>query len=287
MKRYYNREVICSNCNQKGHILSYCTSPITSYGIIAFKIVENEQDEYMDKSSSVVDILDDLEATRQQFTRFPKIKILLIQRKDTMAFSDIIRGKYSLNNNLENYFLEMTIEEQERLTNNTFQELWNSIWINPRSRNFKNDYDSSRQKFEACNIKDMIKKYRAKYKFSEFSIPKGRRNISETELECAKREFNEETGYTIDDYIIDNDFTITEKFTGSDNIQYKHIYFLAEMKKHAYKPTFSIHNRHQLEEIKGLGFFEQEQINMILRPYDVEKKKVIKQVFQLLEKRHM
>ncbi len=285
MKNYfYNKDVICSNCNERAHVLAQCTKPITSYGIIAFKHVNSPEDEYMDKSHGVSKILRGINQTVLP-VQFPRIKILLIQRKDTMAFSDVIRGKYS-KNCLENYFSEMTVDEQRRLQLSNFEELWNSIWINPKSRTFRNEFENSKQKFESNDISKLIEMYPAQYTFSEFSVPKGRKNISEAEVYCAMREFNEETGYKTKDYnLLDvNKFRIVEEFTGSDGIDYRHIYFLAEMKKYAYKPTLDIYNRHQMEEVGGIGFFDRSELDIILRPYDIEKKKVLHTVFDIIEK---
>ena len=59
---------------------------------------------------------------------------------------------------------------------------------------------------------------------------KGRKNkkITETDLQCAMREFKEETGISSDKYtIINNIEPLTEIFTGTDGALYKYVYFIA------------------------------------------------------------
>ena len=51
------RNIYCVNCGEKGHVVKDCNGPITSFGIIAFKIVESEQDEMYDKNNKLKEIL--------------------------------------------------------------------------------------------------------------------------------------------------------------------------------------------------------------------------------------
>jgi hypothetical protein len=44
------RNIYCVNCGEKGHVVKDCFGPITSFGIIAFKMVRNKQEEMYDKN---------------------------------------------------------------------------------------------------------------------------------------------------------------------------------------------------------------------------------------------
>jgi len=46
IKDYTN--VHCVNCGEKGHIIRDCKGPITSFGLIMFKIVNNKEEEKND-----------------------------------------------------------------------------------------------------------------------------------------------------------------------------------------------------------------------------------------------
>ena len=54
---------------------------------------------------------------------------------------------------------------------------------------------------------------------------KGRRNLRESDYDCALREFQEETGFERNEYeILRNIRPVEEIFYGSNNIRYKHVY---------------------------------------------------------------
>ena len=40
-EKKHERNVICANCGVKGHYVKTCKDPITSFGIIAFKIYDD------------------------------------------------------------------------------------------------------------------------------------------------------------------------------------------------------------------------------------------------------
>ena len=48
------------------------------------------------------------------------------------------------------------------------------------------------------------------------------------------------------------------------------------------KPFFDRENKHQMEEIKNVGYFDYNEIMALLRPYDIEKKVVVEKVFNLI-----
>ena len=61
------RTMYCNNCGRRGHVFKSCTEPIISYGIIL-----------IDKPMLPVKELP---------------KILMVRRKDSMAFTEFLRGK--------------------------------------------------------------------------------------------------------------------------------------------------------------------------------------------------
>ena len=90
----------CNNCGKNGHAFHQCRYPITSIGIITFRNTKEG------------------------------IKYLMIRRKDTLGFVDFMRGKYPLYNQnyLRNIINEMTIQEKQKLLNNSFDNLWKDLW---------------------------------------------------------------------------------------------------------------------------------------------------------------
>ena len=275
--------MLCTNCGTRGHILRDCDDPITSFGVISYIVINSPDEEVGDTNKELDNILKDA-CVENPISTYPKIKLLLIQRKDTIGYTDFIRGKYDSStspDNLEMYFTEMTKTEQQRLVENNFDDIWKDLWVNHYSRSYNNEYERSRRLFESYNIQELVSRYPTSYTFSEFGFPKGRRNIREKDMECAMREFHEETGYEPGALQFTGE-RIIENFIGTDNINYKHIYYISKMSNVYNKPFFDRENKHQMEEIKNVGYFDYNEIMALLRPYDIEKKVVVEKVFNLI-----
>ena len=181
------KNIYCVNCGTKGHIVRECVAPITSYGIIAFKVnYTNEHDKY-DKNEILQNILR-TEFICDKNEKYPKIKFLMIQRKDTIGYIDFIRGKYT---NIFTCLNEMTRNEKLNILTKSFDELWDELWVcNFSNDNFyKQEYYEAKSKYSKLDISGLIKSLDSKYLFQEFGFPKGRRNIKESSIDCAEREF--------------------------------------------------------------------------------------------------
>jgi len=290
-KKYKN--IYCVNCGEKGHVVKDCSGPITSFGIIAFKIIKNEKEEMHDKNSKLQEIIS-IEKNNLYIpvnkNIYPKTKFLMIQRKDTMGFTDFVRGKYPEEESecskiLPIFLNEMTIKEKNNLLYKSFDEIWGELWVNHDSKCFKNEYDLAYKKFKKLNVKELIEKSKSSFDYAELGFPKGRRNMKETNIACAEREFYEETGYDKSCYdFIKNYPTIHEEFRGTNNIKYRHIYYLVKMKVGIPPPKIDYKNKIQTGEVQNIGWLTYEECISVIRPYDVAKKRVIKKVYlDLLE----
>jgi hypothetical protein len=89
---------ICNNCGKPGHLFHQCKMPITSIGIVTFRINKN--------------------------SKMPEY--LLIRRKETLGYIDFMRGKYSVYNKdyIMNMLKQMTNHEKIRLCLGDFNLLW-------------------------------------------------------------------------------------------------------------------------------------------------------------------
>ena len=54
------KNIYCVNCGEKGHIVRDCDAPVTSFGIIAFKAIETQEQEFGDTNLNIRYILDEL-----------------------------------------------------------------------------------------------------------------------------------------------------------------------------------------------------------------------------------
>ena len=261
---------ICNNCGKQGHMFNQCKLPIISYGIIVFKSSPQG------------------------------IKFLMIRRKDSFGYIDFIRGKYTLNNlqQIKNIINEMSIDEKNRLLTLPFDTLWNEMWGNPSNINiqYKSEEINSKKKFELLkegisinsdgtiiNLKDIIDSSVTSWTETEWEFPKGRRNQKEKDLECALREFEEETGIPKSDIVlIYNILPFEEMFIGSNHKSYKHKYFLALMDEKCNTLPNNLNN-YQKTEVSKLEWKTFNECLECIRPYNLEKKELIKNINKVLQ----
>lgn len=93
-----------------------------------------------------------------------------------------------------------------------------------------------------------------------WGFPKGRRNKYENDLQCAMREFHEETGYAVSGGFRmnmtpgSNKLTrVTEMFTGINGFFYEYRYFVAELISDLAEP--GVNSVFQKAEISCIGWF--------------------------------
>jgi 8-oxo-dGTP pyrophosphatase MutT (NUDIX family) len=251
----------CNNCGKPGHLFHQCKHPITSLGIIAFR--ENKGN----------------------------LEYLMIRRKDTLGYVDFLRGKYSLNNilYLKNIIDEMTIYEKNKILENDFNTLWNDLWGENIGIQYRSEESISEDKFNIlkkgfkCNneiysLKNLINNSKTNWVEAEWGFPKGRKNYQEKDLIAARREFEEETGYSKDDLkIIQNIVPFEEIFTGSNYKSYKHKYYIAKLENGA-NPV----NSFQDSEVSSLKWVTFNESYKIIRPYNLEKKEILSKTNRLL-----
>jgi len=248
---------MCNNCNKYGHLFHQCRLPITSYGVIVFrKNPHTEQCEF-----------------------------LMIRRKDTFGYIDLLRGKYQTHNidKIQQLVDEMSNDEKKKVLTTPFPELWQQLWGGHHS---KTDETMILRKFEmllnnesGISLETFIQNSSTNWVESEWEFPKGRKNYQEKDLDCALREFEEETGYSRSKLnMIENVIPYEEIFIGSNNKSYKHKYFLAVMD---YKNSLD-QMPFQTTEVSKMEWKTHAQCLSSIRPYSLEKKKIISSVFEVI-----
>lgn len=253
---------ICNNCGKLGHLFHQCKLPITSYGIILFRS--------SDKGP----------------------QYLMIRRKDSFGFIDLIRGKYLCNNirQLQNCIDEMSDYEKEKILNEPFEKLWEQLWGDNNCIQYRNEEISSSKKFDIIKngiyidnnkttLHDIVKGSNTQWNETEWEFPKGRRNFQEKDIECAMREFEEETGFSRENIIIiDNLMPFEEIFIGSNHKSYKHKYYLAYINENGESL-----NNFQKTEVSKLEWKTYDKCLEAIRPYHLEKKQLITNIDKILK----
>ena len=298
----------CTNCGKKGHEYKECNDAITSYGIITIKldsqfknltdnlnkiIEEDIQNQNIIQTKDAQDIHGNDMKDVQLFALLKnQIKFLMISRKHTLGFIEFIRGRYKTENidGIIFLFQQMRKSEITKIGTNTFDELWEEFWGNSdKKKLLYNEYEQSKGKFNELknNQKELgldfyVKNVSPTWDQSEWGFPKGRRNKNETNLECAMREFEEESGYKKEDYeIIKGISPLMEDFIGTNGIRYKHIYYIA-VTKSIKVPKIDPANLHQNGEIGGITYFTYDECIQVIRPYHIERKKLVMKLYTYL-----
>ena len=241
--------IICRNCGKIGHKYKECLYPRLSYGILLF----NNYGE-----------------------------IVMIERKDSISYIEFLRGKYKLDEPeyIQLLFNRMSVFEKDILLKKQFSNLWNNLWYSNISS--KKDYIRSLNKFKLINIKNYIDNSNINYLYNEWEIPKGRRNLNETDLQCAIREFQEETNITIDDYDLLDIKPFEEEYTGSNNTVYKNVYYIAKIKNNNYDLKLNRNNENQISEIRTIKWLDKNECLTKIRDYSDYKLNVINDIFNFI-----
>jgi ADP-ribose pyrophosphatase YjhB (NUDIX family) len=290
------KHIICNNCNKPNHESKECKEPITSWGIIVVnleKIYENMGENYTLKHShtniknKIFNITPQNHRDLENLSKFMNdIKFLLVQRKHSIGFMDFLRGKYKLDNidQINSLFQHMNQNEIDKIAELDFDSLWKYMWNNdPNKTNTqKKEYIIAKQKF--LDIKNginsdvtldfFIKNVTPLYSFNEWGFPKGRKDKNETTLECALREFSEETKIDLKTIkIIENINPIEENLIGTNGIPYRHIYYLAET------VTSKLPDNSNNNEIGNLNYFNYTDASNLIREYHIEKKQILSNIY--------
>ena len=204
------------------------------------------------------------------------------QRKDRWYI--ILRGKYNIHNNfhIKNILNEITHTEKQNIINFNYKQLWIKLWDITDSdeiSKINSNKNNNETKFEHLKKNPIFINHNTKYSEPEWGFPKGRRNLKESDINCAIREFNEETGFSQDVIkIFENIYTLEENFTGSNLKSYKHKYFIAFID---FKDSHNIHN-FQKSEIGNMRCMSYNETISSIRDYNYEKIDLVKRVYYIL-----
>jgi 8-oxo-dGTP pyrophosphatase MutT (NUDIX family) len=281
----FSKHSVCTNCGNPGHHFRNCTEPVTSYGILAFRTPSWAQ-------PSAIATTDTISGTP-----LDAIELLLIQRRDSIGYVEILRAKYKLSevDYIKKQIQGITPAEREKLLTNTFQDLWVSLWgsSSTESRQYKQEFDQAKAKFESLSegyevdgelvsFKTLFESIPVEWQTPEWGFPKGRRNVGESDYKCAVREFHEETGLDETQYrILQNVETIEEKFCGNNGIHYRHVYYIAWVPS-SVTVTMSTQNELMNREVGSIGWFSLENANQKIRTTNPEKRIVLQKLSTLL-----
>jgi 8-oxo-dGTP pyrophosphatase MutT (NUDIX family) len=275
------RKIFCTNCGGNGHVFRQCIAPVTSHGVIMVRPT---------KAYKIEDML----ASNYSLvtgTEYQPLEFLLIQRRDSLGFIELMRGRFKINDidYIKLHLSGITQQEREKYRDGPFDVLWNSMWGLNHSHLYKNEYEIARGKWEQIHkgvtdtqgktwtVQMMMDSLCPAPETPEWGFPKGRRDAQESDYDCAMREMWEETGVREKDVVpIQNLEPLTESFFGSNHVHYCHKYFVVWVPP-SIDIKFDKENDHMRREIGDLQWFSLDTALRHLRPENVEKREVLLQ----------
>lgn len=299
-----NKNIICCNCGKSGHVYKKCFNPITSLGIICvktnnFKSVENLTSKSDWKRTGFNDLNIYSKPSSFSTDTSSRFNYLLIRRKDSLSFAEFVRVKYNISDveYIKKMLKNMSKDEHAFLQNATTpDEIWNRLWTSKKkSRTRINEYNMVKKKLglllngakdkngNIFTIKSLLSDIATTRIFPEWGFPKGRRVPKESDIQCAIREFCEETDiHRSIIRLLKNIGPVEEVFTGSNNVIYKHIYYIAELKTNI-EVSVNPDNIHQKAEIGDIRWFSKEDTIEKLEAKNKERIVIFTRVANYLE----
>jgi len=248
-----------------------------SYGVILFRINAkwNQAEALLQKEQPQITGIEGVHS---------KIEYLLIQRRDSIGFIEIMRGKYRLNDDeyIKQHLAGMTGKERENILIQPFDTMWENLWG-------PNEKEQAKQKLEALRpqLEHLIKESGPAWDTPEWGFPKGRRDMNESEYTCAMREMWEETNIMERDIIpVRNMEPIHEIFFGTNGIQYCHKYYIGYAPLGIGEDTVekaSESNEHIKREVSRVQWFSYEEATSHIRQDNPEKRELLFRVNELLK----
>lgn len=186
---------------------------MASYGICCYRIIPNQE-----------------------------MEVLVLRRRYTYAYCAIIYGNYRTAHDLSRLFNGTTVDEKITLLTADFESIWRRVFVG-------DECDSEKYTRAKVIFSDMIEilglsEYQNMIRNADnagdtWELPKGRRDANETEIECACREFCEETAIPREDYRVLIDSMIRCFFRDGESL-YHVRFWAAVMKSMASMPRISL-----------------------------------------------
>jgi 8-oxo-dGTP pyrophosphatase MutT (NUDIX family) len=225
-----------------------------------------------------------------------RIEMVMVKKRCTYYFTLFILGAYRLvdNKRLLYLFSRMTPEEKLIILTFNFETMWNHHWQthnnNPKFNRKKiadfSVYTAKKNKFDKLITDDNGKRIRNLISISRNSsliweIPKGRKDFDhENDIECAVREFQEETGISKDSYRILSEIKPFKTVERDGDTCYISTYYVAIPTKYI-KLRIDFDMLDQICEIIDIRWISSEEIDLL----NSNQNKTIKNIARVAAKK--
>ena len=160
------------------------------------------------------------------------IRYLLMKRRDSISYIEFLKNHIK-ENEMVKYISLMTLQEKERcikaFESGSMRDIWDDLWINHSCKTYKEEYEQCNSAFMS-NMEKFIDVFRDSeigLLENDYGFPKGRRFRNEMQVDCALREFKEETNMDTSVLRVFKTKTYDETYIGTDNKLYKTVFYIA------------------------------------------------------------
>lgn len=242
-----------------------------------------------------------------------EVKILMVKRRYTYSYFSFVFGHYKKHNKkrIQYLFDNMTFGEKIDILSMNFSNMWYRLWLCDPEKNYdkyqlnsatdtqtKNltYYFRKKTKFENIFMRDGGKLLKRLINSSSNSatpweIPKGGANIDELDLNCASREFEEETGVSSEKYTLLWNIDPIISAHKDDNIVYQSNYYIAYLNRITdvnWSPKVKFNSTQQLAEVEQVQWVSLNELKF-LNLNETSKKRLVKLYKTVIEqfKKHV
>jgi len=206
------------------------------------------------------------------------IELAMMARNHTYSFQELILYKQSISrDNVAKLLNKMTIREKIELINRSYDDIYNTVRVTKYAPN--KVYISSKRKFEIIKNKYDLKSMISQSKHGDqiWDFPKGKKEKHESDIECAVREFIEETGIKRGDIKVIPEIVFNTRFIDSGVIYHYKLYLAFASDSARF--MLNTRNYDQIDEIGDLRWLNLKTIiamNIGPRITDLSRKSVYK-----------
>lgn len=221
-----------------------------------------------------------------------RIEILMVKKRYSYEFINFVLGRYQMHNkkNLCDMFNNMSFAEKIDIFGMQFENMWYRIWINNPTKqynilNIYKNIDKTMKMNHYMNDSDIYKCFKQKKnKFEKnfgdnisllrnliinssnseimWEIPKGKLENNETCIDCAIREFYEETSIKHNNYRVFYNIDPVAETIIDDGCTYRQYYYIAECTDEI-NPSVNFENFKQISEVEQVKWVSIDEIDFM------------------------
>lgn len=209
---------------------------------------------------------------------------ILLKNRYSYEFADFVQGRYKGENKVKELLDAMTVDEKMLIHSLNFRVLWYKIWLSKDTTYYKKKKDYFYRNWikndGGKRLKKLVESARSDGIGIQWEFPKGGKESDEPSLNCAIREFEEETRIPKKKFKILPGLKRKISYTHMD-VNYINIYYVAIATK-KFEPKIYMSDINQICEVAKISWMNMENIRRIDKTGRLTQ--TIKPIFNYIKK---